>query len=222
MSGFFSIKNWDQYQHYKDRDPTWIKLYNRLLDNYDFGLLPDASKWHLIGTFLLASRYKNKIPADAGWVAKKIGATQTVDLTLLENAGFIEINHSCTTLLAEPYQDAIPEKEEQVTSKRKIPSLRSGSARAGAAPRTKMPDDWPSEHDRGLAQAFWQKAGRQDLADRIETEVVKARAHHLGKGTRSADWSQSWITWYTRALEMSRAPSKLNPYPTATIHKVVQ
>src|SRR6185437_7192398 len=93
MKGFFSVKNWAEYQHYKDRDPTWIKLYNRLLDNYDFGLLPDATKWHLIGIFLLASRYKNKIPADAGWVATKIGATTVVDLTLLEKCDFIELDH---------------------------------------------------------------------------------------------------------------------------------
>ena len=42
MNGYFSVRNWDEFQHYKDRDPTWIKLYNRLLDDYAFGLLPDA------------------------------------------------------------------------------------------------------------------------------------------------------------------------------------
>ena len=40
---FFRVTNWDQYQHYKDRDPTWIKLYARLLDDYEFATLPDNS-----------------------------------------------------------------------------------------------------------------------------------------------------------------------------------
>ena len=49
MPSFFSVTNYDSQQHYKDRGPTWIKLYNRLLDDYGFAQLPDAAKWHLIG-----------------------------------------------------------------------------------------------------------------------------------------------------------------------------
>ena len=36
------------FQHYKDRSAPWIKLYNELLDDYRFAVLPDASKWHLV------------------------------------------------------------------------------------------------------------------------------------------------------------------------------
>jgi hypothetical protein len=36
MTAYFSVTNYDQQQHYKDRGPTWIKLYNRLLDDYGF------------------------------------------------------------------------------------------------------------------------------------------------------------------------------------------
>ena len=61
---FFRVTNWDQYQHYKDRDPSWIKLYARLLDSYAFAALADNSKWHLIGIFLLASKQGNRIPGD--------------------------------------------------------------------------------------------------------------------------------------------------------------
>jgi len=81
-------------------------------------------------------------------------------------------------------------------------SLRSDSARA----RVKLPEGWPSQHDRDLALAYWRQAGREDLAPRLDHEVTKARAHHLGKGTRAADWGQVWVTWYTRALEYNRAP----------------
>jgi len=89
MTGYFSVTNYDQQQHYKDRGPTWIKLYNRLLDDYGFALLPDAGKWHLIGIFLLASRHDNRIPADTGWLARQIGANDAIDLARLERAGFI-------------------------------------------------------------------------------------------------------------------------------------
>ena len=89
VNGYFSVRNWDEFQHYKDRDPTWIKLYNRLLDDYAFGLLPDARKWHLVGIFLLASRHNNRVPRDPHWVARKIGAHMPVDLAMLERAGFL-------------------------------------------------------------------------------------------------------------------------------------
>jgi len=89
MTRFFSVVNYDQQQHYKDRGPTWIKLYNRLLDDYAFAMQPDAAKWHLIGIFLIASRHHNRIPADPGWLARQIGATGPIALEPLERAGFI-------------------------------------------------------------------------------------------------------------------------------------
>jgi hypothetical protein len=89
MTALFSVTNYDQQQHYKDRGPTWIKLYNRLLDDYGFANLPDNAKWHLIGIFLLASRHDNRIPADPAWLARQVGATGPIDLGVLTRAGFI-------------------------------------------------------------------------------------------------------------------------------------
>lgn len=89
MTAFFSVTNYDQQQHYKDRGPTWIKLYNRLLDDYGFAQLPDAAKWHLIGIQLLASRHANRIPADPAWLARQVGACDPIDLSVLERSGFI-------------------------------------------------------------------------------------------------------------------------------------
>jgi hypothetical protein len=88
----FSVKNYEKFQHYKDRSPPWIKLYNELLDDYEFGLLPDASKMHLVAIWLLASRSENKIPFDPAWVAKRINATEAVDLQLLADRKFIPLN----------------------------------------------------------------------------------------------------------------------------------
>jgi len=89
MSTHFAVTNYDQQQHYKDRGPTWIKLYNRLLDDYAFAHLPDNTKWHLIGIQLLASRHDNRVPADPAWLARQMGATGPIDLDALTRAGFI-------------------------------------------------------------------------------------------------------------------------------------
>ena len=114
---FFRVTNWDQYQHYKDRDPSWIKLYARLLDHYAFAALADNSKWHLIGIFLLASKQGNRIPGDARWVRKKIAARTRVDLDALRTAGFIE--EDASTPLPETERGAIPEKETEESREEK-------------------------------------------------------------------------------------------------------
>jgi hypothetical protein len=94
---FFSVKNFEKFQHYKDRAPPWIKLYNELLDDYEFGLLPDASKMHLIAIWLLASRSENKIPYDPEWVSRRVNATETVNLALLVDRGFILLDQPLHT-----------------------------------------------------------------------------------------------------------------------------
>jgi len=39
------IKNWHKFQHYKHRNPPWIKLHRGLLDDPEwFALSGDASK----------------------------------------------------------------------------------------------------------------------------------------------------------------------------------
>ncbi len=87
---FFRVVNFENLQHYKDRTPPWIKLYNDLLDDYNFSCLQDASKLHLLMIFLLASRSENKIPVDARWISNKISATEAIDLDALFDSGFIE------------------------------------------------------------------------------------------------------------------------------------
>lgn len=114
---YFGVKNWEKFQHYKDRSPPWIKLYNSLLDDYEFTSLPDLSRWHLIAIWLLASRANNKIPYDSTWVGVAIKATSPVDLDLLLSAGFI-LKDQCNSndasaMLARRKHTARPEREAE-------------------------------------------------------------------------------------------------------------
>ena len=87
-----SIKNWETYQHYKDRNPPWIKLHRDILTDYEFSVLPDASKAHLVGLWILASQLGNKIPYDPYWIAQKINATEEIDLKPFIDLGFITVS----------------------------------------------------------------------------------------------------------------------------------
>lgn len=163
---FFKVTNWDQYQHYKDRDPSWIKLYARLLDHYAFAALPDNTKWHLIGIFLLASKQGNRIPGDPRWVRKKIAARTRVKLDALLAAGFIE--EDASTPLPDCAPPAIPEKE---TEERRGEAERNLSAGADA-PENDFEDFWKAYPTDPLmskkkAREQWGRMGAADRAAAI-------------------------------------------------------
>lgn len=110
-AGFIAVKNFERFQHYKDRNPKWIKLYNEILDDYEFGRLPDASKWLAVGIWLLASRYENRIPNDPEWIGRRINARGAVDLAPLLSAGFITLSQPASEPLAIRSGSAMPEGE---------------------------------------------------------------------------------------------------------------
>lgn len=56
------VKNWERFQHYKDRDPPWVKLYRDLLTSESWVLGTDLSRVVQVASTLLAPRYENKIP----------------------------------------------------------------------------------------------------------------------------------------------------------------
>lgn len=86
------IRNWDKFQHYKDKNGPvpWVKLHTQLLSDYEFLGLSEVEQCRLIKIWLLAGRTGNRIPYDKAWVARQIGA-RTVDLDLYISRGFLEI-----------------------------------------------------------------------------------------------------------------------------------
>tara|TARA_R110002167_G_scaffold82560_1_gene225273 strand:- start:363 stop:1115 length:753 start_codon:yes stop_codon:yes gene_type:complete len=53
------IKNWNKFQHFKDRKPLWIKLYRDLLNDISWHKLDGDTSKTLIGLWLLASEDKS-------------------------------------------------------------------------------------------------------------------------------------------------------------------
>ena len=56
------IKDWDQFQHFKDRNPIWIKLYRTLLDDIEWHNLSGDDAKALVMIWLLASEKKGELP----------------------------------------------------------------------------------------------------------------------------------------------------------------
>lgn len=95
MGKFFRVKNFAKWQHYKKRNPPWIKLHREIFNDYKFTRLPDEKKAHLMQIWLLASQMGNVVPYDNEWISNKISATVKVKLEDFEEGGFIEETAPC-------------------------------------------------------------------------------------------------------------------------------
>jgi hypothetical protein len=80
---YLRVKNWTEFQHYKDRNPPWIKLHRTLLDDYEFSRLQDASKAHLMLIWLFASQKDGLVPDDPEFLKMKLGLETSPDLKSL-------------------------------------------------------------------------------------------------------------------------------------------
>lgn len=125
----YRVKDWHDFQHYKDRNPTWIKLHKSYLDNYEFHCLPVASKALAPMLWLLASENKDPASGIIDGSDEKISfrLRMTVKELLqaikpLINSGFILVYHDASALLAEGYPNAMPEtyrEEEEIEDNNK-------------------------------------------------------------------------------------------------------
>lgn len=200
----FSVKNFERFQHYKDRAPPWIKLYNELLDDYEFGRLPDASKMHLIAIWLLASRSDNKIPYDSAWVARRINANTKVDLTLLACAGFIVVDQQlhiaeqvASTTLADSKQDACLEGEER-RERVETEQIAASPAKSRKKPVRSIPDNFEmNATNHSYASSF----GFTDAEKKREHQ--RFIMHAKAKGLTYADWDAAEHNWITKAAEFA-------------------
>ena len=117
----YVVKNWSQFQHYRDRNPPWIKLHFALLSSRDWVTLDDASRVLAIACMLIASRNKGRVPDDPEYVKRVAYLNKTPNFKPLIQCGFLE---PASTMLADAsalQANARPETEtETETEKRRV------------------------------------------------------------------------------------------------------
>lgn len=58
------VKDWDRFQHFKDRRPPWIKLYRDILDDMEWHDLDAEAAKALVMMWLIASENEGHLPDD--------------------------------------------------------------------------------------------------------------------------------------------------------------
>lgn len=57
------VRNWERFQHYKHRNPPWLKLHRSLLDDLEWYNLPPYFAKIMISLWLIASEKDGELPA---------------------------------------------------------------------------------------------------------------------------------------------------------------
>lgn len=106
---YISVKNFEQYQHYKTRNITsWVKLYFSILDDYDFTVLTDSQKWVYIGLILLSGKTNNKIPLDYNYIKMSLRCTSSDVKTIIDKLLELKfVRQSIDNVKTESFPDKI-------------------------------------------------------------------------------------------------------------------
>jgi hypothetical protein len=115
MAGLkYRVKNWSKFQHYKNRNPPWIRLYVEILDDYtadgtenDFHALPDKDKLTLLLIWALASRYNGVIPSiDPAWLSVKLGIDNPSTDAIIKAGFLVPVSHASADASTDASMDA--------------------------------------------------------------------------------------------------------------------
>lgn len=193
-----SLKGWDHFQHYKDRDPPWLKLYRDLLTSESWVLGTDTSRLVQVASMLLAARYNNQIPYR--WdLIRKVSSLECSEKAFdqaiqhLSASNFLEVQalttdsppvvQSASSMLA-----TCPSEAEQ--SRAEAEQIDRGAQPSRAPTATRLPTDFAlTPQRRAMAEA--QKADP-------EREFAKFTDHWRsasGAKARKHDWDATWRNW---------------------------
>lgn len=126
MSGerWIVVRNWQRFQHYKDRNPTWIKNYVELLHDPTYLELPEGCRAILHGLWLEYASSRARVRLDTRSLSRRLALRVTTrQLERLSDAGFIEFSASAP--LASRARARSREAEEEEDSP-PTPSQREG------------------------------------------------------------------------------------------------
>lgn len=119
MNEFFLIKNWKRYQHYKDRNPPWIKLHFEMLSSEDWAMLPDASKALMIACMLIASRNEGRVPNKPAYI-QRVAYMEHCDFQPLLQSGFLIDASESKRLIAEFRPETEVETEKETEKEKRV------------------------------------------------------------------------------------------------------
>ena len=203
-------KDWREFQHYKGRNPPWVKLQRKILDDYEFHCLHDASKALAPCLWLLASEHEDghiELNLDRICFRLRMDTDKLRECIIeLIEKDFFECDDDASAMLAPCKHDAIPEVEVDTNNQQTDTPPCVPPQGGKPAKGTRIPDDWeagPKE------RAFAKEMGLNDA--QIAFEAAKFADHWRQSSSKNAvkrDWLAGWRNWL-RSDYRSTGPPRL-------------
>lgn len=205
----YRILGWDQYQHYKDRDPPWIKLHRDMLTSNTWVSLDNDGRALAVACMLVAAGTENKIPADPAYMQRRAYFDAVPDFAPLVVVGFIELVGEINNL-AQPTQAAAstmlasgtkcPSESEREAEQSRAEKKDHSAASASPSKRgTRLLDDWSLSTE---LRAFASDLGLDP--DGLRDEFVDYWTSVPGSRGLKLDWAK---TFKNRCRELGKKPS---------------
>lgn len=117
-----TIPRWEDFQHYKRRDPPWLRVYTRLHSDDKYLDLSGHQRGVLLGLWIEYARSGASTQIDGSYLEVSLKSLSSRlnlviklrDLEALNHAGFIRLDASKT--LAKSKQDASPLQRQRQNS----------------------------------------------------------------------------------------------------------
>jgi hypothetical protein len=108
------INRWDDFQHYKDREPKWIKLYTQLHHDSNWLELSGHQRAVLVGLWLEYASAHAQLRLDTRSLSRRLGLrVSSATLEALNHAGFIRFSASTPLASRAPARSREGERENK-------------------------------------------------------------------------------------------------------------
>ena|SRR5688572_13909421 len=208
----YRVKNWRHFQHYRDRNPPWIKLHFEMLSSADWVTADDRTRVLALACMLVASRNEGVIAGDSAgldYLRRVAYLNQAPNLKPLIDCGFLVPASECKPMLADAcalgasvsvyVSDSSSEKKEE----EKINESFHGKPK----PRKRAPQDFKPDLDFAAL-----------TVPDMNAEAEAARFLDYEFKTPRSDWPAAWRSWVRKAVadgRYSRRGGKGDPYAGA-------
>ncbi|TQE95907.1 MAG: hypothetical protein FKY71_16925 [Spiribacter salinus] len=215
MTDILRIRNWSDFQHYKDRCPPWIKLHFRILSSKDWVMLDDRSRVLAVACMLIASQSDDsdlepgEFEADEEYIKRVAYLNHDPDFKPLIKCGFLEVASGCKRLQANDTKCS-PETEAETEAEKR--ERQRQSAPRGAAPKPKKNEvQRPNDIDEQVWSDFL--AHRRQKRAKLTPTAWKPIRNQLDMGVEqghepnamlaeamSAGWQGFKFEWYLNRI----------------------
>jgi hypothetical protein len=185
----YRIRNWAKFQHYKERNPPWIKLHAEILASADWVLLDDASKLLAVVCMVIAAKHDGCVPDSPQYIKRVAYLHKIPNLKPLIECGFLEIVQAGASGGRQEQATAGPEKEKESEKE-----TEHNKCDARAARFEEFYLAYPRKEARGAAERAWRAALK--LAD-AGTLIAAARAYGAKRSGEDKKFTKLAATWLT-------------------------